>query len=49
MERRGTKVEARQKYMCPNERETVGKVKMQGDEVIKVEDDDAWFIDSGIS
>lgn len=40
MERRGTKVEARQS--------TVGKVKMQGEEVVKVEDD-AWFIDGGNS
>lgn len=39
MERRGTKVEARQS--------TVGKVKMQ-EEVVKVEDD-AWFIDGGNS
>lgn len=39
MERRGTKVEARQS--------TVGKVKMQ-EEAVKVEDD-AWFIDGGNS
>ena len=39
LERRGTKVNRRKtEYMCVNERQVNGTVKMQGEEVVKVED-----------
>ncbi|KAL7854724.1 hypothetical protein SRHO_G00169140 [Serrasalmus rhombeus] len=39
MERRGMKVSRdKMEYMCVNEREAGGKVKMQGVEVVKVDD-----------